>query len=191
MTQIVRIWAAVMPITLMAACASSGASGAAARPDPTVRAGGSTRFEVRLKTDETVIVDTVSAPPSRAFAGLAAIYRVLGIPVSRSESARGTVSAMMFKAPRRIEDQPLSRFLDCGRGITADDNADSYQVTMSVETRVTATASDPSRAVVQTTVSATAVPVASSGNAVQCSSRSRLESRIAELVRARLAAAGG
>ena len=181
----------VVPALLLAGCApnpSPNRSGP--RTEDVVRSTGSFDMSVQLNRTDAVIMDTVGVDPARAWTELPAVYQALGLPMNERDAARRRVAATAFQ-PRRIDGQLLSRFLDCGRGPTAGQYADTYQVYLWVETRVVSDGPDPSNGTVQTKLTANARPRAVSGNPVPCQSLGRLERRISELLHARLAASGG
>jgi hypothetical protein len=107
------------------------------------------------------------------------VYEILRIPEAGADPEKKAFGNLEFRA-RRIEGERLSRYIDCGMGATAVPNADSYQVTMSVLTRL-APAEDGGT-VVETTVDANGKPRNVSGNPVHCQSIGTLETRVAELV---------
>jgi hypothetical protein len=78
--------------------------------------------------------------------------------------------------PRRLDNSPLSRFVDCG-STRLIPNADTYAVRLQVSTQLVAEVTGVTR--VQTVVEGTARPREMSGNPVLCSSTGELERRIA------------
>jgi hypothetical protein len=157
-----------------------------------MRTTGSFAMEVPLTRNDVQFIDTLSFDAARAWAELPAVYRTLGLPVNESD-AKNQRLAVIAHQPRTIEGQRVSHFLDCGRGLTAGEYADAYQVYLWVETRLITTSSgpEPARGAVQSTLTANARPRAVSGNPVPCVSLGRLERRIVELLQARLAGGGG
>jgi hypothetical protein len=89
----------------------------------------------------------------------------------------GYPSAVM---PRRLADNRLSTYLDCGQG-PAGNYADIYRVTGTVIAAVRP-AAEPDRTLVEVAVEAVARPREVSGQTVRCSSNGRLERRIAQSV---------
>lgn len=174
---------AVVPIAT--GCASSRTRG----PDPdergTLRIGGSASANVEITRTLSAYEDGEPVDPARAWEALPLVYRALGLPVNQRDAAAHRIGVAGLR-PRRIEDQPLSRYLECGRGITAGPLADAYQVDLWVDTRVVPDAGHPGKATLATSVTANATPVASQGNTVTCESTGKLERRIAELVHQRL-----
>ena len=179
--------------SFMFAAALSGCAAASthapAAPGAVVRTTGSFNTDVPLSQANVELSDTIAFDAARVWSELPRVYRALALPVNATDTRARRLGAVEFE-PRRMEDQPLSRFLDCGRGITAGENADTYRVTLSVETRVEAEAvsAGPQRSVIRSFVSATARPRATSGNPVPCQSKGGIERRIVELLRQRLAA---
>jgi hypothetical protein len=121
----------------------------------------------------------VRAPVDSIWVWLPAVYERLEIEPSLIDSPAHRIGNTNF-SPRQIEGKRLSRFLQCGYGVTSSNNADSYRVTMSVVTWIRP--GEDNQSVVQTEVAASARPRDVSGNAVECSSTSRLERTIVELL---------
>lgn len=148
------------------------------------RHGGLADAEIR--NAPTAVAATVSASRDAVWRALPVVYERLGVPEAGGDPAQWLFGNLEFR-PRRIDGERLSRFLDCGRGITAVPRADEYDVTMSVVTRLEPGEHGGTR--VETTVVGSGRPRAVSGNAVHCQSEGTLEIRIAELVAEVLGAA--
>ena len=125
----------------------------------------------------------IAAPGEDVWTALQVVYEELEIPLEVVNLARGYMGNPDF-SPRRIGGQRLSRFLDCGYGVTATPRADDYRVTMGVITRVGAAEGGGSSLV--TELVANAEPRDVSGAAVQCTSKGRLETMIVEMVEEKL-----
>lgn len=180
--------ATLVLVPIATACASPGPEGP--RPDErgTMRIGGSASANVEITRTLSAYEDADPVDPARAWEALPLVYRALGLPVNQRDAAAHRLGVAAFR-PRRIEDQPLSRYLECGRGITAGPLADAYQVDLWVDTRVVPDPAGAGTATLATSVTANATPVANQGNTVTCESTGKLERRIAELVHQRLAIA--
>lgn len=167
-----------------AACVSGGASRTPV-DDPRAGIPTTTRVEgaggtAELRTYGSAVATTeaaVPAPSAKAFSSLPVVYEALGLPVNTVQSDAGTFGAREMRMPRRLGKASLSQYVDCGTNPTGSPNADVYMVTMTVISRVTPAAGGSTSTVV-TQLTATARPVAVSGNTVQCSSTGRLEQAI-------------
>jgi len=186
----------VRPLILLAlaGCASSAGSPAARRSDDmggsavqtTIlqNAAGNARGMNMLSTTE-VNSTLVSASPDQAFQALSAAYAQLQIPVTDLNQGARTLGNSAFRVRRRVGDVQTVRALDCG-GDSGMPNAETYQLTLTIQSRVTA--SDAGGSVIQTTLDGTGRnPTTAASSDVRCSSRGVLEKRIADLVKAKLA----
>lgn len=175
--------------TLLVACASSNADSRAPAPGGATRvtlaggdAGGRTRLSggsVSLSDDSRGSERFIPAHPDSVWAALPEVYEKLRIEEAGADPAARTFGRMGFRT-RRIEGKRLSSYLDCGSGPTAVPNADSYEVTITLLTRVTP--ADEGGTVVATTLSATARSREVNTNPVSCQSKGVLEMRLEELI---------
>jgi hypothetical protein len=119
----------------------------------------------------------VLLPLESAWAALPGAYAALGLTGAGviDEAAR-QFGVAPTTLPRRLNDTPLSRFVDCGSTRLLP-NADSYAVRLQVSTQLAAEGTAVTR--VQTLVEGTARPREMSGNPVLCTSTGELERRIA------------
>jgi hypothetical protein len=120
----------------------------------------------------------VLLPLDSAWAALPAAYAALGLTeASVVDQATRQYGIAPTTLPRRLNDTPLSRFVDCG-STRFIPNADSYAVRLQVTTQLVA--ETPSVTRVQTLVAGTARTREMSGNPVQCTSTGELERRISQ-----------
>jgi hypothetical protein len=164
---------------VLAGCASSGASDTAPEPEAVSRVSFEGGAVVEMHNAPGVGARDMPAPIDSVWMALPRVYEMLGIPDVGAEPTQRIYGSMDFRA-RRIEGKRLSTYIDCGMGTTAVPNADDYQVTMSVLTRLTPGQDNGTMAI--TTVRATARPRATNRNPVSCQSKGTLESRVADLV---------
>jgi hypothetical protein len=127
--------------------------------------------------------DVIDAPVESVWLTLPLVYERLGVPAELLDRRGQRIGNTRFN-PRRIEGKRLSRYIECGYGVTSSNNADVYRVTMSLVTRISAT--ERGATLVQTYIDASARPRDVSGNPVRCSTKQVLEKRIAELVQTTL-----
>lgn len=171
-------------LLLLAGCAggsggSGGRSSAPAGPPPRVDQVGTSGYDVRISDDGRSASVTLKATPEAAWTGLLAAYQKLGIPVTSTNSASRTLGNPSFDVRRRLGDQPLSRYLDCGTNLSGV-IANSYRVELSVSSSLTPAAGGET--VLETRVAASAVsPQGASSGPVRCASTGRLETDIANL----------
>jgi hypothetical protein len=180
-----------LPLALLAAaaiaCSSSGTPDPGAGPTPAavrvqVGATDGVRDESIRRSDPTG-EHALDAAPDAVWRVLPLVYDELGIPVTTLVTDARRIGNPAFRTRRRLGGEPLSRYLDCGSRMGGR-NADSFDVTLRVETMVRPAEQG---AVLVTTIDATARPVTGGGDPVNCSSTGRLESRLVEMIRARLA----
>jgi hypothetical protein len=128
----------------------------------------------------------INAPVDKAWAALQEAYTTLTIPVTELNQQTRTIGNNAYRVRRRIGDVPTMRALDCG-GDSGMPNAETYQLMLTVKSRIIP--NDAGGSVVQTTLEGTgknATTAASSD--VRCSSMGVLEKKIADLIKAKVAA---
>lgn len=183
---------AALAACVLVACASSPAPATEAMRDPAAGVQGVTRIEGVAGTTEIRTVHSaaagvetpIRADADKAFGVLQGVYEGLGLTVNTLISSSRTLGVRNARAPRRVGGQPLSRLIECGNDATGMANADSYAVTFTTLSRVTA--AGPGASLLVTQVVASAKPMSTSGNEVHCSSSGRLEQAINDAVAARL-----
>lgn len=162
----------------LGACSSAGGATGAA-PAPT-RAFGAEDGVTTLSNEAYAEVAAIPEPTAAVWPRLQVAYELLEIPIEHHDPARYQLGNPNFR-PKRIGGERLSRFLDCGQGNTARKNADTYAVTMSVMTMLTAgDTGDKTR--VETLVQATAKSRDTSSRRITCGSTGQLEQLIAEMI---------
>ncbi|HEX8320973.1 hypothetical protein [Longimicrobium sp.] len=119
----------------------------------------------------------VLLPLDSAWAALPGAYAAVGLTGAGviDEAAR-QFGVAPTTLPRRLDNSPLSRFVDCG-STRLIPNADTYAVRLQVTTQLVAEGAAITR--VQTLVEGTARSREMSGNPVLCTSTGELERRIA------------
>ena len=143
-----------------------------------VTTGNDGGLEASIRSRAEPRTAVVLVPLDSAWAALPAAYAALGL----TDAAVIDQAARQFGAgpttlPRRLNDTPLSRFVNCG-STRFMPNADSYAVRLQVSTQLVAEGTAVTS--VQTLVEGTARPREMSGNPVQCTSTGELERRIAQ-----------
>jgi hypothetical protein len=175
-----RHWVVVALAVLLAggACASRTGEGAIAHE--MLRRAGSREPTPPRDGSEAFSVDTLSAPPDRVLLALRGAYATLGIPVTYYEPTHRRLGGFV-RDLHALEGGPPSVWLDCGRGVTAEEYADTYSVSAAIATRVEQV--DTATATIGTVVRARARARDVASDWLRCRSLGSLESRIAELVR--------
>jgi hypothetical protein len=138
------------------------------------------------------MVDDAAASGSRingtaaaAWPALQSVYASLEIPLSFRDEGKKTLGNTAFRARRRVGPVPMIRAVDCG-GESGMPNAETYDVTLSVSSMLTAMPDGTTR--LQTLVQGTARrPSSGAVNDVRCTSLGGLEQRISDMVNAILA----
>ena len=164
-------------IALAPACASSSSSVPAAAP---TRAQSVQGEMVRLSNEAYASSAVIPEPIDVVWPRLAVAYEVLEIPVEVSDAEAYRIGNPEFR-PRRIGGERLSRFVDCGQGVTARANADTYRVTMSIFTDLRP-ADESGQTVVETLVRASGRSRDTSSRPIPCPSKGQVERMIAEMI---------
>jgi hypothetical protein len=125
---------------------------------------------------------TVTAPVERVWQVLPAVYEELGIPVTTLVDAERLVGNDAMKVRRRLGSTPMQRYLDCG-GTGGAPNAETYEITMSVMTKLHDLGQGLTAVVTRLEASAVS-PFG--GNSVACGSTGNLERRMLMLLADRL-----
>jgi hypothetical protein len=181
-------------LLLLAAC--GGVSEPAEGPTPTTTTisysgapvggnmnGGSASVTVTRFTNDGAVATPIEVAPRTAWSALHDAYASLGI-AAESDSAGMLARTARFVAPRRLAGQPLSALLNCGFTAMGSPIADTYRVSMQLQTVVRPR---ENASQLETRLSANAQEP-SNGSSVECASTGALEVRLAHAV---LLASGG
>jgi hypothetical protein len=175
-----RAFVAALSVTALSACSSNPPIGGAPAPE-TIRVSGT--GAVTMTSNATAGVSIVAAPVAKVWRLLPIVYDSVGLKVATLDSARHLIANGDTKLRRQLGGVPLSRYLDCGQ-TQIGYNADSYEVVLTVQTQLQP---DPSGATtVRTLVTAVSKPVSFSQEYSSCSSTGKLESRVSDVIRAKL-----
>jgi hypothetical protein len=118
----------------------------------------------------------VPAAPSRTFEAVKAVYQELGIPPGMHDPSTGRFGNTDFWKQRRLANEPLSTFLNCGESFTGP-VANNYRIYISLISVVRPDGKGASE--LETAFSAQAQNMeGSSGDRISCGSTGRLEERI-------------
>lgn len=173
-----------LPIAALATCLTALASSLGAQT-PTTQSSiplttGSSSSK-RLNTSDEARATTIEQPVDRVWAAIKQAYADLKLPTTTLVDAEHRVGYAAQRLRGKLAGDRLGKLVDCGRSLDGRDAADSYEVTLDLETVVTPApnASTPNASTVYTAVSGSANPVFTSGDPVRCVSTGRLEDRIA------------
>ena len=183
----------LLSFVVVAACASSGGSSAPARPATQTMSGGglgaisaaSGGGTGAITISNEISSDVAKMPYSAdaVFRILASVYDSIGIPVTALDPVRKTIGNPSYKTRMRLGKVALSKYFECGT-TQIGPNADSYDVVINVTTAV---AADGASASTMTTfVDAQSRPVTFNQAYNRCTSKGLLETRLADIVKARL-----
>ncbi len=138
-----------------------------------------------LAIDSLASVHTIQAPRAQVFHAVAQVLAELELPVDTRDSVRGMVGVTSIARMRRFANAPISRYLNCGSGITGA-NADNWRVFITAFAFVDAR--DAATTELRLAMVGGARDVAGSSTApVACGSTGAFESLVAERVTQRLA----
>jgi hypothetical protein len=149
-----------------------------------IEAPGGANYEVRTTSDDRSIDATYTTTTDKLWGALPLVYDSLGIKLNMMNAGARSLGAQNARMRRRLGGAAISRSLTCGTGVTGEDNADTYDVFVTVMSAVEPRGGD--RATLRTWVQGSARPTGTSGNPVRCASTGWLERRIAQLVALRL-----
>lgn len=185
------VLSAIVLLTAVTGCASTSASksgdfGTGSVQTAIIQNAQGAATGINMVSTTEVNSALINAPVEKAWAALQEAYATLTIPVTELNQQTRTIGNNTFRVRRRIGDVPTMRALDCG-GDSGMPNAETYQLLLTVKSRIIP--NDAGGSVVQTTLEGTgknATTAASSD--VRCSSMGALEKKIADLVKAKVAA---
>ena len=177
-------------LVLITAACSSGATGSAStntvRTERVVTSSGGGGVSLNTASVDNDIRLLSTGTAAQVWSVLPQVYEELGIPLTVKDDGRKMIGNESWRTRRQIGRVPMQRYLDCGRSGTIE-NAETYQITLSIMSSVTANPSGGS--VVGTILQATGRnPVTSSTQDVRCVSMGDLEIRIRDMVQAKVAA---
>lgn len=178
---------AIVLVASLAACAPAHAPATPIPEEQTVRVAGVTdKSGLRLTANTTARIDTIWAALDRVWKVLPAVYATIEVPIERFDAEASTIGNSALKLYRRLGKIPLTRYLDCGT-TQVGPNVDSYEVLLTVLTKLHRSRTDSGTTTVATTVEGMAKPMQFRGEYVRCSSKGALEARVAEVLKVHLA----
>jgi len=171
--------------TMLAACAGKNSAPASAPVTgvPMGTGGGSRGVGLEITRRADAVTVSLPVPPAKVFAALEAVYYALEVPLTTRDVAKLSLGNEGFKFRRKIADMPSRRLFDCG-GSSGMPNAETYTITASIVSSVTASGSGGST--LFTVVQASAENPNFPGSGVSCSSTGTIEARIEKNLRTQL-----
>ena len=161
---------ALLAVSCLVACTGhTPAPSTGTRENEQVRMGGA-QTGLRLSSNTVARADTVWTPIDRVWKAMPAVFAVLEVPIERFDAESNTIGNSSLKLYRRLGKTPLTRYLDCGT-TQIGPNADSYEVLLTVLTRLSRPRADTANTTVVTIVEAMARPIQFRGDYIRCSSK--------------------
>ena len=170
----------------LAACASGGTTQMGSPAEHTVRVVSPTgTSSLTMPGGERSNVRALPYTVEQVWRALPAVFDSLGIPIGAMDAATRTAGNLAYKVHGRLKNVPLSRYVDCGSSTNMGPNADSYDVVLSlmIAVRPGETAGSAS---VATSFDAVGRPATFAQEYSECPSKGALETRLLELLAARL-----
>lgn len=138
----------------------------------------------RLNTEDAARTVALEVPAAKVWDAVKLAYVDLKLPVSTVVDAERRIGFNGQRFRGKLAGERLGKLMECGQAQDGRDAADSYEVILDVET-LAVPAGDGTTLL--TAVTGTARPVFTSGDPVRCVSTGRLEERISDAVRGRIA----
>jgi len=161
---------------VLAGCASSGSMSSTAET-PVIGAGS-----LRIRQNDAAKVTRFSSPVARVWAVLPSVHDSLSIPLTDLDASKHVIGNSGMKVYKTLGKTSLARYLDCGK-TQGFPSAETYEIQLSVMTQVSP---DGDGTTIATLLEAAGRPIQFSGGFTKCTSTGELESRLADLTRARL-----
>jgi hypothetical protein len=184
--------AVLLAASFGAACATS----TAARPSDQVsvtpqtiqiQTGDATTVNLNMVNEDRADSRVIKAPVDKVWAMLPSVFAELGLPVNLFVDKTHQIGARSARFRGRVGKTRLSQYVSCGADITGEDKANTYEVTLDVMSAIGPLAEGQTNLL--TMVTASGRPLATSGEAVRCTSTGAIERSLAQLVTLRTATA--
>jgi len=176
-------------LAMVVACAPTQNPGSPMPEAQTVRVsgGGGSGGSISLRSSgPDQRADTIWTPLPQVWTHMPAVYTALEIPISDVDPKVYAIGTTGFKAYRRLGKTTLSKLLDCGR-TQVGQNADSYDIHLSVMSTLQSVGENNMGTAVVTTVQAMAKPIQFPGEYFPCRSKGELERQMALSLKVRAA----
>lgn len=173
----------LLSLVAVTACASSGSGTSSAAKPATQTINSNGIGSLTINNQSTADVVKLPYGADAIFRILPSVYDSLAVPVTSLLPATKSIGNPQFKTRQRLGKVAMSKYLDCGT-TQIGPNADSYDIVLNVNTNVVANGAAEST--VTTTFEAMARPATLSQAYSRCTSKGLFESRLTEIVKARL-----
>lgn len=137
-----------------------------------------------MSLDSGAVDVTLPASAGAVFFAARQVFFEMKIPTPLADSARGYLVNGRFIKLRSLAGEPLSKFLNCGAGMTGP-NADNFRITMAIAALIDAKGPNSTRLRLTALAGAESTEGASK-SAIACGSSGILEDRILKTIRAKL-----
>ena len=173
-------WLGIIVLVGLAGCASASSSDTTSEPGgppPTVRqeVNNDAGYEFVVNRKTRVVSSTVSLDPDRTWRALMAAYRDLGIPLGSIDTEARNLGNPALTAQGHLAGAPLSVFLNCGT-LLGGPIANTHRIQMSIASSLHPVGTDSTR--IETRIAASAIDPSSSANPATCTTTGTLEKRI-------------
>lgn len=178
-------WLAIVSLATLAACsARTPGPGPTSRTETLVVAssGGAVTQVTTVATDRPLAYP-LTYTTDQVWRVMPAVFDSLGIPVTELDASRRRIGNAAFRLRRRLGGTPLQQYIDCGAA-QGGPNAETYEVALTVFTEVVA--GEAASSTVSTVVQANARPISFAGDWIRCTTKGRLEGKIAEIAAVKL-----
>jgi hypothetical protein len=175
----------IVGLLAVVGCAAPGVNPSTSPTPETVRVatsgigGSTTNLMASVSNAPSANGGAVPFAADRVWGVMRAVFDSLAIPVTSVDQASMTIANSNIRLKRQLAGVALSKYVNCGN-TQGFPSADTYEVFLSIATKVTA--SSASQAEVWTTITGQARPITFNGEAVRCTSMTTLEKRILTLV---------
>ena len=178
-------WLALVPLAVLAACSARtpGPSSTSRTETLVVASGDGAVRQVTTVSTDRPLAYPLKYPMDEVWRVLPAVFDSVGIPVTELDASRRRIGNAAFRLRRRLGTTPLQQYVDCGAA-QGGPNAETYEVALTVFTEVVADADASST--LSTVVQANARPISFAGDWIRCTTKGRLEGKIAEIAAAKL-----
>lgn len=177
---------ALLAVLALAACATSTPRGETRQTDVRVATQvDDAARDIVIQNESSVSSYTLKSPVPQVWEALQEVYQELELPVSEFDPDQKRMGHEGFRATR-IAGKRMSRYLDCGLGMTGP-NADRFDIRVTLYTTLSSFGEDTELII---DVDGQGKPRDYSGNWMHCSSQGELETLIVGRLAARLADPG-
>lgn len=141
---------------------------------------GGAGIDMNLMNENRADLRIVKATVDQVWAVLPGVFADLGVPVNLYVDRSHQIGAKSARFRGKVGTRRMSTLISCGSDISGEEKSNLYEVTLDVMTSV-APGAIGGQANLMTLVTATARPMATSGDPVRCASTGGLERQIATL----------